>query len=356
MLNYSKEQLLTYLGISLGKFAKSSSKLKLLKTQKDELAKRAEHFQDLYKNSLIKIKELENGCTRCNKPTDEHEVALQEFVHQNVNKSKMASMIYNVCKNVGEGIGYSYGKTYGKQNPYISVNNIPDNLYSTFVPEKNKGKAMIVSDSEGISGVCKTSSEGTSEAVLQNLKESNSEPERSESETIKSKTLKTLGLRSSSNQTLKQTKLMINNQHKTLVSKTNPRLGKQSKSYSDYQSKPRFQNQWTKRVNFQRPNFQRKFFNSPQSFSQRQRRTKGYRTNQTGPRQQWVPRCKIVFYSDFHCRKNHFKPDEWKQVISYGRKAYVPKHYFTSRAVEVDKANDYWRELHNECRGYYYND
>src|SRR6266487_5402475 len=136
-------------------------------TLKDELAKKAEHFQALYKNSLIKIEELEHGCTRCNKPTDEHEVTLQEFVHQNVNKSKMASMIYNVCKNVGEGIGYSYGK----QNPYISLNNIPDNLYSTFVPEKNKGKAMIVSDSEGISGVCKTNSEASSEAVSQNLKE-----------------------------------------------------------------------------------------------------------------------------------------------------------------------------------------
>ena len=149
---------------------------------------------------------------------------------------------------------------------------------------------------------------------------------------------------------------MINNQHKTLVSKTNPRLEKQPRSYSDYQSKPRFQNQWTKRVNFQRPNFQRKFFNSPQSFSQRQGRTRGYRTNQTGPRKQWVPKCRIVYYSDFHCRKNHFKSDEWRQVISCGRKAYVPKHYFTSKAAEVEKANVYWRELHNECEGYYYND
>ena len=60
-LNYSKEQLLTYLGMSLSKFAESSSKLKLLKTQKDESAKKAEHFQALYENSLIKIEELENG-------------------------------------------------------------------------------------------------------------------------------------------------------------------------------------------------------------------------------------------------------------------------------------------------------
>jgi delta 1-pyrroline-5-carboxylate dehydrogenase len=236
-LNYSKEQLLTYLGMSLSKFAESSSKLKLLKTQKDELAKKAEHFQALYKNSLIKIEELENGCTRCNKPTDEHEVALQEFVHQNVNKSKMASMIYSVCKNKGEGIGYSYGK----QNSYVCLNNTPDNLYSTFVPAKNKGKAVVVSDSEGISGICKTSSEVTSEVVSQNPKESNSGPKHSEPETVKSKTLKILRLRSSSNQTLKQTKLMINNQHKTLVSKTNPRLEEQPKFYSDYQSKPKFQ-------------------------------------------------------------------------------------------------------------------
>ncbi|GAU10466.1 hypothetical protein TSUD_421860, partial [Trifolium subterraneum] len=31
------------------------------------------------KEQLLTYLELENGCTRCNKPTDEHEVALQEF-------------------------------------------------------------------------------------------------------------------------------------------------------------------------------------------------------------------------------------------------------------------------------------
>ncbi|PNX81623.1 aspartyl-tRNA synthetase, partial [Trifolium pratense] len=124
--------------------------------------------------------------------SDESDSDESEQVLLNYSKEQLLTYL-------GEGIGYSYGKTYGKQNPYISLNNIPDNLYSTFVPEKNKGKTMIVYDSEGISGVCKTGSEATSEAIFQNLKESNSGPECSESETIKSKTLNTLGLRSSSN-------------------------------------------------------------------------------------------------------------------------------------------------------------
>jgi hypothetical protein len=106
-------------------------------------------------------------------------VVHQEFVHQNVNKSNVVSMIYGVCKNRGEGIGYSYGNTYGKASSCVCLKKTPTHLYSKFVPMKGKGKGLSVSDSVGVSELCKINSEGDSEVVIQNLNTSDSEPKDS---------------------------------------------------------------------------------------------------------------------------------------------------------------------------------
>jgi ribosomal protein S27AE len=86
--------------------------LKLLKNKFELLSTKAEQTQTLYENSLETIKVLEKGCAVCNKPNYQHEVALQKFVHQNVDKSKVVSMIYGICKNNGNGLGYSYMATH----------------------------------------------------------------------------------------------------------------------------------------------------------------------------------------------------------------------------------------------------
>ena len=231
-----------------------------------------------------------------------------------------------------------------KENPHSS-------LFYVCINERKR------SNSEGTTEVCEIDSERNSEAVNQNSKTSCSEPKDSESEIEKSKNLNTLKLINSNIQILKHPKPMISNQNKTLEKiKSNQRLEIHSKSCIDYQSNPKAQKQWTKKTIFQRPNFQRKFYTSPHSFTKIQARTKNFRTNQHGPRREWVPKCEILYHSDLSCRKESFSTDKWKQVISKGRKAYVPKHYFTSDYAELKKDNDYWNEYHIECGDYYYND
>ncbi|MCH97096.1 hypothetical protein A2U01_0018089, partial [Trifolium medium] len=72
---------------------------------------------------------------------DEHEIALQQFVHLNINKSKVASMIYNVCKHNKEGLGYEYGKTYTKSSNIVCITKGNSQIYS-FIPESEETKIL----------------------------------------------------------------------------------------------------------------------------------------------------------------------------------------------------------------------
>jgi hypothetical protein len=107
------------------------------------LCEQANNFEALYKESLNKIKELEKGCAVCYRPHDEHVLALQEFCNKNIDKSKVASMIYGIGKNNKVGIGYSYGNTYGESSSSASTKGMsPPHLYSSFVYESAQSKAM----------------------------------------------------------------------------------------------------------------------------------------------------------------------------------------------------------------------
>ena len=72
---------------------------KLLKNNYELLTEQANNFEDLYKNALIKIKDLEKGCAMCYKTHDEHEISLQEFCNKNIDKSKITSMIFGIGKH-----------------------------------------------------------------------------------------------------------------------------------------------------------------------------------------------------------------------------------------------------------------
>ncbi|PNY08862.1 hypothetical protein L195_g005399 [Trifolium pratense] len=80
------------------------------------------------------------------RPTYQHEVALQKFVHQNMNKSKIASMIYGICKNNGNSIGYSYGDTSEQPSTSVCISKTPPHLYSTFTSESAQEKTMKFAD------------------------------------------------------------------------------------------------------------------------------------------------------------------------------------------------------------------
>jgi len=45
---------------------------------------------------------------KCNgKPLSNHEIALEDFIMSGIDRSRVASMIYNIYKNNGKGIGFS---------------------------------------------------------------------------------------------------------------------------------------------------------------------------------------------------------------------------------------------------------
>ena len=58
---------------------------------------------------------------KCNgKPLSEHEIALEDYIMSGIDRSRVASMIYNIYKNSGKGIGFSEGK----KTQYILLSSI----------------------------------------------------------------------------------------------------------------------------------------------------------------------------------------------------------------------------------------
>ncbi|PNY05238.1 serine/threonine protein kinase SRPK1 [Trifolium pratense] len=146
----SRTQLIKALDKTIEKYLNVSDKLETLQSKYDTLSDRESHYQDLYKEALNKITELEKGCPVCYKSNDEHENALQQFVNLNINKSKVASMIYNVCKHDKNGLGYEYGQIYSKPSNAVCITKESPHIYSLFVPESEETKILNASEVENI--------------------------------------------------------------------------------------------------------------------------------------------------------------------------------------------------------------
>ncbi|CAJ2653122.1 unnamed protein product [Trifolium pratense] len=114
------------------------SKQKILQENLNTLTEQAEHFQGLYQETLNRVNDLEKGCAVCHKPTDEQEMALQQFVHLNLGKSKAANLVYNVMRHRGEGLGYEYGRTYSKLKTYPKK--VGKSWVYYVVPQSEEGK------------------------------------------------------------------------------------------------------------------------------------------------------------------------------------------------------------------------
>jgi hypothetical protein len=89
------------------KYMDKSNELKLFKQKINLINEKVSHIQTNYQESLKTTKVLENGCRSCNKPYDKHEIALQEFVHHNIDRKKIASMIYGGSNCNRRGLGFS---------------------------------------------------------------------------------------------------------------------------------------------------------------------------------------------------------------------------------------------------------
>jgi hypothetical protein len=87
---------------------------------------------------------LENGCRTCHKPYDENEIALQEFVHHNIDKTRVSSMIYGGRNHGKKGLGSLSSSDKENSSQIVYLNKPPSGLYSTFV--KGSSEPMTVSD------------------------------------------------------------------------------------------------------------------------------------------------------------------------------------------------------------------
>jgi hypothetical protein len=119
---------------------------KTLKDAYDALNECALVLREENESLNICICDFEQNYVLAEKFNDDHEDALHEFIRCSFNRSKIASMIYNVSRNNGEGIGYSHFKNWDKPQQSSWEGEIPPKLYSTFV--KNGIEILNVSDTE----------------------------------------------------------------------------------------------------------------------------------------------------------------------------------------------------------------
>jgi len=89
------------------------------------------------------VQKLQEKCS--GKTLSEHEIALEDFIISGIDKSKVASMIYNIYKNNGKGIGFSDDKS-----KEISLKTccecIKGGLKTFFVPEGAEPETVVQSE------------------------------------------------------------------------------------------------------------------------------------------------------------------------------------------------------------------
>jgi len=80
---------------------------------------------------------------KCNgKPLSKHEISLKYFIMSGIDRSIVASMIYNIYKNNGKGIGFSEGKP-NETNLKACCECIKEGLKNFFVPEGAKFETVV---------------------------------------------------------------------------------------------------------------------------------------------------------------------------------------------------------------------
>ena len=100
------------------------------------------NYEEKLKYLCQKLREKCDG-----KPLSKHEISLEDFIMSGIDRSKVASMIYNIYRNNGKGIGFSEGKLNE-----ISLKEccecIKEGLKTFFVPEGEKYETITQSGPE----------------------------------------------------------------------------------------------------------------------------------------------------------------------------------------------------------------
>ncbi|CAJ2662650.1 unnamed protein product [Trifolium pratense] len=287
------------------------SKQKVLQEKLNTLTEQAEHFQGLYQETLNRVNDFEKGCAVCHKPIDEQEIALQQFVHLNLGKSKAANRIYNVLRHRGEGLGYEYGRTYSKLKTFAKKVGKSWVYYVVPPSEEGKNPGMVENDNDDLSDLEADSSEEPSlsgSGKKSSEDRSCSEPENISSEVLKASTSET------SNSGSKGTSVPEASQSKG--SKVLKR--KNSKSQMKY----RTQIIYDSRVS--------RYNQSEHGIGDR------YKSWNHKQSKSW--------------KNNRFqKKRVWKQVLCKGRRAYVLDQWLTNSQVNnqnlINEEEEYWDDF-----------
>jgi len=261
-------------------------------------------YEEKLKFLCQKLQEKCNG-----KSLSKHEIALEDFIISGIDKSKVASMVYNIYKNNGKRIGFSEEKT-NEINLKASYECNKEGLKTFFVPEGAKLETVIQSEPEASSSKAKIIS-----------KPKNSKPKamiNSDSETSKIKILKrsepvTQGLMKPESEVLKS-KCQKN---KTVIA---------SCELKPEGVKPKVL------VNQKQSGLQHKV---------QEVKSKTSSTNPKGPIKQWVPKSKLVNTADMPRSKGKAKIMVPRQQLlkTYDKKeVYVPNPHSERR-----RKSEVWR-------------
>jgi len=86
-------------------------------------------YEEKLKFLCQKLQEKCNG-----KALSNQEIALEDFIMSGIDRSRVASMIYDIYKNNGKGIGFSEGKP-NETNLKVCCECIKEGLKIVFAPE-----------------------------------------------------------------------------------------------------------------------------------------------------------------------------------------------------------------------------
>jgi len=109
-------------------------------------------YEDKLKFLCQKLQEKCNGKPLCN-----HEIALEDFIMSGIDRSRIASIIYNIYKNNGKGIGFLEAKS-NETNLKAYCECIKKGLKTFFVPEGVKMETVVQLEPEASSSEAKITS------------------------------------------------------------------------------------------------------------------------------------------------------------------------------------------------------
>ncbi|WJX91105.1 hypothetical protein P8452_72929 [Trifolium repens] len=127
------------------KYMEKLSELDFCKQKMKLLNENLTQTQANYQKSLKTIKVLETGCRTCHKPYDEYEISLQEFVHHNIDKTRVTSIIHGGLSNYykRQGLSSLACPDVGKSSKPVVLSKSPSESYSNFT--KGTSEPLTVS-------------------------------------------------------------------------------------------------------------------------------------------------------------------------------------------------------------------